>query len=452
MFRILLLVILAISSPAIAQSDRNVAWSADFEDGELTARGSSLDSSMSLSQLTTRVGGVVCDITNITRANPGVITYANCPDPSTLTGFQVVGVGGMTQLNGQLVRACNVNTGAKTFQICVDNDPPYTSNDQSFGGFNLNTTGYGAYTSGGILQGFVNTSLANGGAGVGSSYESRVVRSGANTFEGDSNIACRLGSHCFRSIIEYHIPNLSNNKNKPRNALNPPSEAKYPYATENWLGWSMYVPSNQCDDTAGSDHQFGNQLMGGTGDGSSQSFLSLTYRTWQGSQNSHWVLRWGSNPTGPDQVTMNDVSLGQVQKGVWTDFVFRIKVENAANGGDGILQVWSNVAGQVPELKFSRVGQPVGHAPGPDNDIKHTIRQYKYGWHHNSSTCTQGTMTFGYDEIRSGTAVRDGTTFADVHPARCTETSCPDDPGSQPPPDEDETARPNPPELAATSP
>lgn len=79
------------------------------------------------------------NITAITQANPGVLTYAGA-DPSNGDWMFLTGIGGMTQLNGRFVKVANVNAGANTFELT------------DFAGVNINTTAYGAYTAGGTVS------------------------------------------------------------------------------------------------------------------------------------------------------------------------------------------------------------------------------------------------------------------------------------------------------------
>jgi hypothetical protein len=87
-------------------------------------------------QLTQNVTNVL-SITNITQANPGVVTYTG-NDPVNGDLYTITGVSGMTQINDKPVRVSNVNTTAKTFQLRI------SDNSTTF-----DTSGYSAYTSGG---------------------------------------------------------------------------------------------------------------------------------------------------------------------------------------------------------------------------------------------------------------------------------------------------------------
>lgn len=76
-------------------------------------------------------------ITGISQANPGVLTYTGA-DPANGDWMYLSGISGMTELNGRFVKVANVNAGANTFQLT-----------DIHGGANINTTGFGAWTSGG---------------------------------------------------------------------------------------------------------------------------------------------------------------------------------------------------------------------------------------------------------------------------------------------------------------
>lgn len=80
------------------------------------------------------------NITGITQANPGVLTYSGA-DPANGSWVYLTGILGMTQLNGRYVKVTDVNTGANTFEIA-----------DIHGGADLDTTTYTAYSSGGTMS------------------------------------------------------------------------------------------------------------------------------------------------------------------------------------------------------------------------------------------------------------------------------------------------------------
>ncbi len=74
-------------------------------------------------------------ISNITQANPGVVTYTGADNIANGDLVYIFGVVGMTQVNGLLFTVANLNTGANTFELS-----------------GVNTTGYTAYSSGGTVS------------------------------------------------------------------------------------------------------------------------------------------------------------------------------------------------------------------------------------------------------------------------------------------------------------
>ena len=83
--------------------------------------------------------GDILDITNITNASPGVLTYSGT-DPANGDWFYVTGVEGMTEINNRYVRVSNVDTGANTFELT------------DWYGNAINTTSYSAYVYNGDMQ------------------------------------------------------------------------------------------------------------------------------------------------------------------------------------------------------------------------------------------------------------------------------------------------------------
>lgn len=84
------------------------------------------------------------DITAISQASPGVLTYSGSTsnDPSDGDVMYLTGIGGMTELNGQFVKVANVNTTANTFELT------------DMAGTNIDTSAFTAYTSGGTMARF----------------------------------------------------------------------------------------------------------------------------------------------------------------------------------------------------------------------------------------------------------------------------------------------------------
>lgn len=80
------------------------------------------------------------NITNITQANPAVVTYDGSDTYANGDEVEINSVVGMTQVNGKRFRVAGLNAGANTFQL-TDVD-----------GNNVNSTAYTAYSSGGTVK------------------------------------------------------------------------------------------------------------------------------------------------------------------------------------------------------------------------------------------------------------------------------------------------------------
>lgn len=79
------------------------------------------------------------NVTAITKANPAVITYAGSDTYANGDVVYIDGIVGMTEMNGRFIKVANVNAGAKTFEATT------------LAGANIDSTGYGAYVSGGTV-------------------------------------------------------------------------------------------------------------------------------------------------------------------------------------------------------------------------------------------------------------------------------------------------------------
>lgn len=77
---------------------------------------------------------VTAVITDITQANPGVVTYAGADVFSNGEVVRLSAVSGMTEVNGNDYTIANLDTGANTFQLS-----------------GTNTSGFTAYSSGGVI-------------------------------------------------------------------------------------------------------------------------------------------------------------------------------------------------------------------------------------------------------------------------------------------------------------
>ena len=80
------------------------------------------------------------NITAVTKANPGVLTYNGSDTYANGDHVDVAGVVGMTELNGRRFKVANVATGPNTFEL------------QDVAGVNVDTSAFTTYTSGGTIE------------------------------------------------------------------------------------------------------------------------------------------------------------------------------------------------------------------------------------------------------------------------------------------------------------
>lgn len=97
------------------------------------------DATIRFATLGAMVGIAGQAITAISQASPGVLTYSGADNFSTGDRCLLTGIVGMTEMNNRVARVGTVNTGANTLQLLTAS------------GANQDTTGFGAYVSGGTI-------------------------------------------------------------------------------------------------------------------------------------------------------------------------------------------------------------------------------------------------------------------------------------------------------------
>jgi len=94
-------------------------------------------------------GGDAVSITNVTKADPAVVTVSEWPTNGAGTALadgdhvKITGVKGMTQINNAVYTMDDANSGALTFSL-----------DNSLGSTDINSVGYTTYITGGSVQKF----------------------------------------------------------------------------------------------------------------------------------------------------------------------------------------------------------------------------------------------------------------------------------------------------------
>jgi hypothetical protein len=433
---------------AVAQAQpRSVYYEVDLETGQVQARSSVVHDAIGVKTLLE--SGPPKSITGITKANPAVVT-SNNHGYADGTGVTITGVNGMTELNGRLFRVKNATTN--TFELWEDHPPGVANTGHTLGTYQVDSTGYGTYTTGGTMMTWSQQTVDSGGAGPGSNLDVRVEQS--ETVDGQL-VLPRKGNYFLRSLIDfdkdYSVYSGNGSKNKPRWTGTPPNDTEFDYDTEAWHGISYFIPEGFEDETGTTGQQGENQLLDISEDSgpSGGGFFIISVVVPDGKANvggiegetAHWVGKEFHSDTSTTLGTIRYYDLGEVDpdKGKWTDFIIRSRVNpfsvstNASTitggkdhvypGNKGILQVWKATGAvdgngdRTMTLMIDRENEPVGMVPRDGYLIHTSVRQYKYGWHHNP-TDVDGPVWIGYDEIRFGETLRDGTGYSDVHPSQ----------------------------------
>jgi hypothetical protein len=219
---------------------------------------------------------------------------------------------------------------------------------------------------------------------------------------------------------------------------------RWAWDEEVWIGLSIYLPSNMEYDLGVRDHRSGNNLFPffGVDINTQGTIFGLSYRCPPGTDEAYWYLHMntgmGKHETDSG-VTEEWLPLGTVagDKGKWTDFVIRARVNPATVAGTyngqyltankGILEIWKSTGPIVNAAKdrsmtkiFSRLNKPFGLLPNDADDqiFISAPRQYKYGWKRtNNRSTVVGPVYVGFDSVRIGRTAL-GADFSDVHPTQ----------------------------------
>ena len=296
--------------------------------------------------------------------------------------------------------------------------------------------------------------VGNGGAGPDTTLDTRVVASETPLTNGTSAptegvVSPRLGSYFLRSALYFDkdYGELQSGQNKPRNSLLPVAGSgtqlggkRTVYDTESYWGISIYLPTNWESESSERRCNFVEVRS------FSASWNHMSFGIDGEAGAGNWYIKHDIHATSTRNSGSTEViyNLGPYEpdKGKWTDFVFRTRWNpfttstNAATadtthgdgrnqvyqGNKGILQVWKtegavdgdgNRAFVLTDANID--GGPTGLVPHANYDVTWTWRQYKGGWH-TQSTDADGPRWMGFDCLFMGEPVRDGTGFSDVNP------------------------------------
>ena len=297
--------------------------------------------------------------------------------------------------------------------------------------------------------------VTSGGAGPSSGYDTRVV---ASESVGGDTVTPRDGAYFIRSEIikskDYTAYSGNGGLDKPRsNIAMSASNFRTNFDEENWVGFSVYLPSNFEHEVGTKGRNNSIQIYTQYATTTQATQFALVSYVPTGETVTKWFIEYFVDATSTTEsyLVRQDVDLGVVTDdlGKWTDFVIRYRINpfttatnastitNGKNqtyqGNKGILQVWkaSGAVDSNGNRTMTRVlnieNAPVGLVPHTSNLLVNALRIYKYAWK-TQPTSVVGPIWMGFDEVRAGKALS-GVSYDDVAPASaaCT-TGCPTDP------------------------
>ncbi len=162
-----------------------------------------------------------------------------------------------------------------------------------------------------------------------------------------------------------------------------------------WYSWSVFIPTTdqlyQVSDSTDSEAARESPVINGQWHDATLTNsppIDLTRKKYTRTGEEKWrlILRTGG---------MQSVDFANVQKGVWTDFVFQIRW---STGSDGFVKVWMN-GNPTPVVSQNGATYPAGVTPG----AYFKWGTYKWPWkqsNHNSATRTNQVVYF--DEVKVG--------------------------------------------------
>ena len=168
---------------------------------------------------------------------------------------------------------------------------------------------------------------------------------------------------------------------------------------EEWYAWSIYVTENSVPDIAEIVGQWHASPDFDKGEDWRSPPMAVCL------MDDNWFI---SGYYAPQQVNNNrnrkkgfSKTIGKVQKGVWTDWVFHINWDyrEKDNGGKGFVEAWQQVDSKGYKKVIDYQG-PIGYNDERGVYLKWGI--YKYPWKHQKGN--QSPRIHYYDEVKIGDA------------------------------------------------
>jgi len=454
---------------AVTQTARNVLFNNDWSSGQINKSGNK-DRLGVICMTKTPIESI--NIVGITKANPARIELASAP--TNLRGYRVEGVGGMTELEGVLVRTKNISGNfADLYEDHVI--PGFNGSPATFGAVKIDSSAFGAFTSGGVLGRY---------RGVDHLADDK-------NFDSTSNSECRIvatetvngevwtplvSTHFLRTACSYtkdYALDFGQPRNKPRNVFSlpktlPSETGQLPYDTLAYTSCSFGIPTAWENETATGGDSSKDQIWDIREDAglSGGGFCILDIATPNGSDFGgiafdtvpHWIMRMSFSDSSVSVVTETYWDLGPIgpDKGFWTTFNIELLINpfNSADHGASVnpvtdlgisgaidqtyvtdrgrFRVWKAEGPEDGErkrnmiLKINKFDVGVGAVPRAGFRTKMEPRRYRFPWHHHN-TSVEGLIPDGstykevviyMDNFQYGENILHGTEYSDVDPFR----------------------------------
>ncbi len=224
---------------------------------------------------------------------------------------------------------------------------------------------------------------------------------------------------------------------RPRNAMSFQKEAVYGFDrdAEVWMGFSLYIPTNWEHETYARGTTANGPmlltLLPSSGNSLDTNSTHLTLNAivpdsgWtalrqptSGATKTHWCIQWYRNPTSTQEANVTRLSLGEIQLGKWTDFVFNMRwnpftgnttvLGTTYVGNSGKIRLWCGEQNSNGTRSISS-GSPLYTYSGPcgnypSGKIIPSLRVYMFGWNNANTSSRSHPVWVGADAFRWGFA------------------------------------------------
>jgi len=412
-------------------TDRDLFIESDWETGQCQAMGNVVAGVHKDSCNLHQAGPVkTLTVTNITKANPAVMSWTGT-DPSVYEGVSLgVISSGMTQISRRLVRCqpTGYDASGNSCRLFIDGDMEGVYNNPDgvcrSGATNsctpVNSTSFGTWSGTSTGTTWERLETQGGGLGPTSPLLVRVVKTktavttGNGAATGNSNpITPLLGNFFMYAQLDYWRDHSTfpgnSNLNKVR-WVNYGDGNVFGATEEVCASVGVFLPSNYVHKNSANVSFGSNEHINFPMQGDNVTALHVeTSGTGTGSAVDHWFVDFDNGPGR----TRGDLGSVVPDLDKWTVFTIRFKPSTT----NGTLKVWKSTGAYITgkqrtdTLVYTRTSGPLG-----SGQYRFHLRQYNHSWHHHAGIMEGYDQSVSFDELRLTRFVADGGTCADVHP------------------------------------